>query len=87
MNFNNSSGPWTQEHLLSFVLNGASKFQDVEKMAQEFSIHFKSLSQLMQMDERSLMNIRGIGPVKAKQIMEVVALYKEWNRPKNYLKV
>ena len=81
MNFNNSSGPWTQEHLLSFVLNGASKFQDVEKMAQEFSMHFKSLTQLMQMDERSLMNIRGIGPVKAKQIMAVVALYKEWNRP------
>jgi len=51
MNFNNSSGPWTQEHLLSFVLNGASKFQDVEKMAQEFSMHFKSLTQLMQMDE------------------------------------
>jgi DNA repair protein RadC len=81
MNFNNSSGPWTQEHLLSFVLNGASKFQDVEKMAQEFSMHFKSLTQLMQMDEHSLMNIRGIGPVKAKQIMAVVALYKEWNRP------
>jgi DNA repair protein RadC len=35
----------------------------------------------MQMDEHSLMNIRGIGPVKAKQIMAVVALYKEWNRP------
>ena len=81
MNFNNSSGPWTQEHLLSFVLNGTSKFQDVEKMAQEFSMHFKSLTQLMQMDEHSLMNIRGIGPVKAKQIMAVVALYKEWNRP------
>ena len=66
MNFNNSSGPWTQEHLLSFVLNGASRFQDVDKMAEEFSLHFKSLSQLMQMGERFLMNIRGIGPVKAK---------------------
>tara|TARA_B100000497_G_scaffold114750_2_gene137598 strand:+ start:7731 stop:8357 length:627 start_codon:yes stop_codon:yes gene_type:complete len=81
MNFNNSLHQWRQEHLLSFVINGASKFQDVEKMAEEFSAHFKNLSQLMQMDERSLMKIKGIGPVKAKQIMAVIALYKEWNRP------
>ena len=54
-------------------------------MAQEFSIHLKSLTQLMQMDERSLLNIRGIAPVKAKPIMAVVALYKEWNRTEKSL--
>ena len=81
MDFHSNDQSWSQEQLLSFVLNGASRYQNVEKMAEEFKGQFKSLTHLHQMDEASLRSIKGIGPVKAKQIMAMLALHRAWNAP------
>ena len=81
MDFQSSCHQWTQSQLLSYVLNGASRYQNVDDMAAEFSNQFKSLSHLMQMDEKALCSIKGIGPTKAKQIMAMLALHRAWNAP------
>jgi DNA repair protein RadC len=83
MDFQSSCHHWSQSQLLSYVLNGASRYQNVDDMAAEFSTQFKSLSHLMQMDEKALCSIKGIGPTKAKQIMAVLALHRAWNAPQD----
>jgi len=83
MDFQGSCHQWTQSQLLSYVLNGASRYQNVDDMAAEFSTQFKSLSHLMQMDEKALCSIKGIGPTKAKQIMAMLALHRAWNEPQD----
>ena len=37
----------------------------------------------MQMDEKALCSIKGIGPTKAKQIMAMLALHRAWNAPQD----
>lgn len=74
---------WTQEQLMSFVLNGSSRFQPVEGLANQLSSYFVELSFIQQCDEQTLQSIRGIGPVKAKQIVAMLELYKLWNAPKS----
>lgn len=81
MIFEDSNQPWTQEKLLSYVLNGSSRYQDVDEMAAQFQAHFKDLAHLMQMDEKTLCSIKGIGPVKARQILAMLELHKAWNSP------
>ena len=71
--------------VLSYVLNGASRYQNVDDMAADFQTSLKS-SHLMQMDEKALCSIKGIGPTKAKQIMAVLALHRAWNAPQDLLK-
>ena len=83
MDFQSNCHQWTESQLLSYVLNGASRYQNVDDMAAEFSTQFKSLSHLMQMDEKALCSIKGIGPTKAKQIMAMLALHRAWNEPQD----
>ena len=83
MDFQSNCHQWTESQLLSYVLNGASRYQNVDDMAAEFSNQFKSLSHLMQMDEKALCSIKGIGPTKAKQIMAMLALHRAWNEPQD----
>jgi len=67
---------------MSFVLNGASRYQGVEELAKELHQHFVTMDHLVQADEVALRNIKGIGPVKAKQILAMLELHKMWNTPK-----
>ena len=60
MDFQSSCHQWSQSQLLSYVLNGASRYQNVDDMAAEFSTQFKSLSHLMQMDEKALCSIKEV---------------------------
>ena len=68
---------------MSFVLNGSSRFQAVEGLASQLASHFIELSFIQQCDEKTLQSIRGIGPVKAKQIAAMLELYRLWNTPKS----
>jgi DNA repair protein RadC len=81
-NFTDQHGPWSQEKLMSFVLNGASRYQRVEELAKELHQHFVTMDHLVQADEVALRSIKGIGPVKAKQILAMLELHKMWNTPK-----
>jgi DNA repair protein RadC len=82
-NFTDQQGPWSPEKLMSFVLNGASRYQSVDELAQRLSSHFISMEHLVQADEAALKSIKGIGPVKARQILAMLELHKLWNTPKN----
>jgi len=82
-NFKDQQGPWSQEKLMSFVLNGASRYQSVDELARRLNAHFISMEQLVQADEAALKSIKGIGPVKAKQILAMLELHKLWNTPQS----
>ncbi|CAI8414110.1 MAG: JAB domain-containing protein [Schleiferiaceae bacterium] len=82
-NFTDQQGPWSPEKLMSFVLNGASRYQSVDELAQRLNSHFISMEHLVQADEAALKSIKGIGPVKARQILAMLELHKLWNTPKN----
>lgn len=82
-NFTDQQGPWSPEKLMSFVLNGASRYQSVDELAQRLNSHFISMEHLVQADEAALKSIKGIGPVKAKQILAMLELHKLWNTPQN----
>jgi DNA repair protein RadC len=82
-NFTDQQGPWSPEILMSFVLNGASRYQSVDELAQRLNSHFISMEHLVQADEAALKSIKGIGPVKARQILAMLELHKLWNTPKN----
>jgi DNA repair protein RadC len=82
-NFKDQQGPWSQEKLMSFVLNGTSRYQSVDELARRLNAHFISMEQLVQADEAALKSIKGIGPVKAKQILAMLELHKLWNTPQS----
>lgn len=82
-NFTDQQGPWSPEKLMSFVLNGASRYQSVDELAQRLNSHFISMEHLVQADEAALKSIKGIGPVKARQILAMLELHKLWNTPQN----
>lgn len=67
---------------MSFVLNGGSRYQSVDELAKRLNENFTSMEHLIQADEAALRGIKGIGPVKARQIMAMLELHKHWNTPK-----
>jgi DNA repair protein RadC len=80
--FNRPHSSWTPEKLMSFVLNGGSRYQSVDELAKRLNENFTSMEHLIQADEAALRGIKGIGPVKARQIMAMLELHKHWNAPK-----
>lgn len=73
--------PWSQEKLISFVLNGSSKYQKVDVLADQIAKHFIELDQIVMADIVTLTRIKGIGPMKAKQILAMLELHKAWSSP------
>lgn len=73
--------PWSQEKLISFVLNGSSKYQKVDVLADQIAKHFIEIDQIVMADIVTLTRIKGIGPMKAKQILAMLELHKAWNSP------
>ena len=71
--------PWSQEKLISFVLNGSSKYQKVDVLADQIAKHFIELDQIVMADIVTLTRIKGIGPMKAKQILAMLELHKAWS--------
>ena len=49
--------PWSQEKLISFVLNGSSKYQKVDVLADQIAKHFIELDQIVMADIVTLTRI------------------------------
>lgn len=79
--FSENGQPWSKAKLLSFVINGGNKYQSVSKLAEALEDHFLDFDAIVQSDAAMLQSVRGIGPVKAKQILAMLALHKAWNTP------
>lgn len=73
--------PWSQEKLISFVLNGSSKYQKVDVFADQIAKHLIEIDQIVMADIVTLTRIKGIGPMKAKQILAMLELHKAWSSP------
>jgi DNA repair protein RadC len=80
--FANQIGQWSNAKLMSFVLNGSAKFQSVDRLTQDLETYYSDFDHIIQATEHSLQEIKGIGPVKARQIMALLALHKAWSLPK-----
>ena len=80
--FYEASRQWSNAKLLSFVLNAGTKYQSVDELESALNDHFLDFNSILQVDEDALREIKGIGPVKAKQIMAVLALHQAWSIPK-----
>lgn len=71
----------SQEKLISFVLNGSSKYQKVDVFADQIAKHLIEIDQIVMADIVTLTRIKGIGPMKAKQILAMLELHKAWSSP------
>lgn len=87
ISFTDGGQPWSPAKLMSYVLNGGSKYQSVDTLAQHLESHFFDFTNIMDWDEHSLQSIKGIGPVKARQILAMLELHRAWNAPEEPPKI
>ena len=76
-----SSKNWTQEKLLSYVININKEEKKIDQMATQIAKEFNSVQHLMALDESSLATIEGFSPIKAKQIAAMNELFCRWSEP------
>ena len=76
-----STKNWTQEKLLSYVINSDKAEKKIDQMATQIANQFKSVQHLMTLDESSLATMEGFSPTKAKQIVAMHELFCRWSQP------
>ncbi|MEY2962752.1 MAG: repair protein RadC [Bacteroidota bacterium] len=80
--FSEAGKPWSPAKLLSYVLNGGAKYQSVDELATNLENHFTDFFTIDGCDESALQTIKGIGPIKARQIRAVLELHHAFNAPR-----